>query len=184
MTDFDGDEVVPPLKHATHGGATTGDRFIRLAGVALAGMAAFFPWYVFLNPEKFSVPPLWQDNGRPLDRVPSLAPMGTSFSASAEKGGTTTADPAIDTLATATVPSAAGVKDGDDPTDIQQPFPASTAFRLMHVANGRALIEDSSGMYIVRVGSTLPDNSKLATLEERNGKWVLITSRGDIYERK
>ena len=47
----------------------------------------------------------------------------------------------------------------------EQPFPATSGFRLLHVANGRALIEDCSGMYIVRIGSILPDNSRLATLE-------------------
>ncbi|MNT02685.1 hypothetical protein D3C72_1371910 [compost metagenome] len=51
----------------------------------------------------------------------------------------------------------------------------------MHVANGRALIEDTTGMYIVRIGSILPDNSRLATLEERDGRWVMITSSGDVY---
>ncbi len=54
----------------------------------------------------------------------------------------------------------------------------------MHVANGRALIEDAGGMYIVRVGSVLPDNSRLATLEQRDGKWVIVTSNGDVYERR
>lgn len=54
----------------------------------------------------------------------------------------------------------------------------------MHVANGRALIEDASGMYIVRIGSVLPDNSRLATFEERDGRWVMITSKGEIFEAK
>jgi len=53
----------------------------------------------------------------------------------------------------------------------------------MHVANGRALIEDARGMYIVRVGSILPDNSRLATLEQRDGAWVIVTSNGDIIKR-
>ncbi len=52
----------------------------------------------------------------------------------------------------------------------------------MHVANGRALIEDKTGMYIVRVGAVLPDNSRLATLEERDGQWVLITSKGQVFK--
>ncbi|MCY1236621.1 hypothetical protein D9M72_492860 [compost metagenome] len=52
----------------------------------------------------------------------------------------------------------------------------------MHVANGRALIEDASGMYIVRIGSVLPDNTRLATLEQRDGHWVMITSSGEVYQ--
>ena len=55
-------------------------------------------------------------------------------------------------------------------------------FRLLHVANGRALIEDKAGMYLVRIGSILPDNSRVATLEQRDGKWVIVTSTGDIYQ--
>jgi RPA family protein len=62
-----------------------------------------------------------------------------------------------------------------------QPFPASSGFKLLHVANGRALIEDTTGMYVVRVGSVLPDESRLATIEQRDGKWVIVTSKGDIY---
>jgi hypothetical protein len=53
----------------------------------------------------------------------------------------------------------------------------------LHVANGRALIEDKSGMYIVRIGSVLPDNSRLATLEKRDGQWVIITSNGEVIQR-
>jgi len=30
-------------------------------------------------------------------------------------------------------------------------------------------------------GSILPDNSRLATIEQRNGKWVIVTSKGEIY---
>ncbi len=36
-------------------------------------------------------------------------------------------------------------------------------------------------MYVVRVGSILPDNSRLATIEQREGKWVIVTSTGDVY---
>jgi hypothetical protein len=43
------------------------------------------------------------------------------------------------------------------------------------------MIEDATGMYMVRVGSILPDNSRLATIEQRNGRWVVITTRGETY---
>jgi len=36
-------------------------------------------------------------------------------------------------------------------------------------------------MYMVRVGSILPDESRLASLEQREGKWVIVTSNGNIY---
>ena len=48
-------------------------------------------------------------------------------------------------------------------------------FRLVHVANGRAMIEDEAGS-AVQTGSTLPDLSRVASIEQRKGKWVLVTS--------
>src|SRR3546814_3919509 len=85
-----------------------------------------------------------------------------------------------DMLTTATVSDLGEDEDGG--SELQpQPFPGRGDFRLLHVANGRALIEDGSGMYMVRVGSILPDNSKLATIEQRDGKWVIVTSSGQSY---
>jgi len=37
-------------------------------------------------------------------------------------------------------------------------------------------------MYIVQTGSVLPDNSRLAALTQKNGKWVIVTSTGEMYE--
>ena len=64
-------------------------------------------------------------------------------------------------------------------------LPASTSslspatmpqFRLVHVANGRAMIEDDAGLWVVQPGSMLPDSSRVAGIEQRDGKWVLVTS--------
>jgi hypothetical protein len=85
-----------------------------------------------------------------------------------------------DPLTTATV-SNTGREDDKGPPADQQPFPGKSAFQLLHVANGRALIEDDTGMYVVRVGSLLPDSSRLASIEQREGKWVIVTSTGDVY---
>ena len=85
-----------------------------------------------------------------------------------------------DPLTTATVSNAGGEDDKGPPAD-QQPFPGKSPFHLLHIVNGRALIEDDTGMYVVRVGSVLPDNSRLASIEQRDGKWVIVTSAGDIY---
>jgi hypothetical protein len=49
-------------------------------------------------------------------------------------------------------------------------------FRLVHVANGRAMIEDDAGLWVVQAGSMLPDSSRVARIEKRDGKWVLVTS--------
>jgi hypothetical protein len=50
----------------------------------------------------------------------------------------------------------------------------------VHVANGRAMIEDDAGLWIVQPGSTLPDDSQVASIEKRDGKWVLVTSANRV----
>ncbi len=88
----------------------------------------------------------------------------------------------VDQIITATVPTLGLEPPEPLETPGAQPFPGKSGFRLLHVANGRALIEDKAGMYLVRVGSILPDNSRVATLEQRDGKWVIVTSAGDIVQ--
>ncbi|KQY26278.1 hypothetical protein [Rhizobium sp. Root482] len=176
MRDEDADEIVIQRKRPQR--TPTIDKALGATGIALAALATFFPWYAFLHQDEFSLPSLWQDDARD---VPGRAGTGGASSlALGERDADMQA--AVDQLVTATVPNAgdgrkAGVEDG-----LEQPFPSAAGFRLMHVANGRALIEDASGIYIVRIGSVLPDNSRLATLEQRDGRWVMITSKGEIYQ--
>ncbi|WP_438750191.1 flagellar protein [Pararhizobium sp. O133] len=172
MTDYDADEIVPQRKRTER--TPIIDKALGATGIALAALATFFPWYAFLHQDKFSMPTLWQGS---VSEMPAGNGGQASPIAALSRDPDTQA--ALDQLTTATVPGGlqkAGVED-----DREQPFPAASGFRLMHVANGRALIEDSSGMYIVKIGSTLPDNSRLATLEQRDGRWVMITSKGEIY---
>ena len=84
----------------------------------------------------------------------------------------------LDLFATGTLPDD---KDGEGGEAVpgldEQPFPGDDAqFRLVHVANGRAMIEDEAGLWVVQTGSTLPDSSRVTSIEQRNGKWVLVTS--------
>lgn len=184
MTDFDADETVQPVKRRAESGYSFTDKALAGSGVILAALAAFFPWYVFLHPEQFSVPPLWQGDKRDLPDTPPREVMSVSPLAMVDDDNEPAARD-LDLLSTATVPALGSELSRGAPLDgaLNQPMPLATGFRLMHVANGRALIEDASGMYIVRVGSILPDNSRLATLEQRGGKWVIVTSNGDVYER-
>lgn len=184
MTDFDADETIQPLKRSGRTRYSTGDKMLAGAGVLLAAGAAFFPWYVFLNPEKFSVPALWQGATRDLPETAPREVVSVSPAAMVDNDK----DPALeglDPVSTATTAGLGKEKTLGAPVDnaLDQPLPANSGFRLMHVANGRALIEDARGMYIVRVGSILPDNSRLATLEQRDGLWVIVTSNGDIIKR-
>ena len=184
VTDFDADQTIAPMKRAEKGRYSTSDKLLAGTGVLLAAMAAFFPWYVFLNPEKFSVPALWEGSTRDLPETAAKDVMSVSPAAMVDDDN----DPSlqgVDPVATATTPGLGKEKTlgASVETGLDQPLPASSGFRLMHVANGRALIEDASGMYIVRVGSILPDNSRLATLEQRGGAWVIVTSNGDVIKR-
>ncbi|WP_313523564.1 flagellar protein [Shinella sp.] len=184
VTDFDADEAVQPLKRRERRGYSTADKLLAGTGVMLAAMAAFFPWYVFLNPEKFSVPALWEGTTRDLPETGPKQVVSVSPAAMVDddkESGQSNVDP----VATASATDEGNETKLGAPIDsgLDQPLPASTGFRLMHVANGRALIEDARGMYIVRVGSILPDNSRLATLEQRDGAWVIVTSNGDVIKR-
>ena len=164
----------------------TGDRVVAISGFLLATAAAFFPWYVFFNQESFGIAPMSYTDTRDLPEIGGRSLVNVSpLAIPDEKDGT--AEPsAFDPITTATVsslgdelPGAPGVTT----VDHDKSFPGKPRYKLLHVANGRALIEDTSGMYIVRIGSVLPDNSRLATLEKRDGQWVIITSNGEVIQR-
>lgn len=185
VTDFDADEAVQPLKRSARRGYSTGDKVLAGTGVMLAAMAAFFPWYVFLNPEKFSVPALWEGTTRDLPETGPKQVVSVSPAAMVDDDQDSGTGVNVDPVATASATDEGNETKLGAPVDngLDQPLPANTGFRLMHVAAGRALIEDARGMYIVRVGSILPDNSRLATLEQRDGAWVIVTSNGDVIKR-
>lgn len=184
VTDFDADEIVPPLRRPEGEHYSVADKILVGAGVLLAAGAAFFPWYVFLNPGQFSVPTLWEGKTRDLPETAGREVVSVSPAAMVDKDEEP-ALPSVDPVATATTPALGAESKLGVPmeTGLDQPLPADSGFRLMHVANGRALIEDSRGMYIVRVGSILPDNSRLTTLEQRDGVWVIVTSSGAVIKR-
>jgi len=159
-----------------------GDKVLTAAGITLAAASAFFPWYVFLNADKFGI--RTETLGRTRDLPPgairpvvSVSPLAMTDSS---KDDWPVPPESLDALATATT-SSIGETRNNGAFREEQPFPGEGNFRLLHVANGRALIENSSGMYVVQVGSTLPDNTRLAAFEQRDGKWVIVTSGGQVY---
>jgi len=164
----------------------TSDRLVAVAGFMLATAAAFFPWYVFFNQESFGIAPMSYSETRDLPEIGGRSVVNVSpLAIPDEKDGA--AEPsAFDPITTATVSSLGGEGNGAGAltrVDPNKSFPGKPRYKLLHVANGRALIEDTSGMYIVRIGSVLPDNSRLATLEKRGGQWVIITSNGEVIQR-
>lgn len=186
MTDFDADEPVAPLRPVlAKRRIPTIDRVLAFTGIALACGAAFFPWYVFFNEEKFGVRVADWERTRDLPEGPGRNVFSVSPLALVDRddeGGEGDAEAQVDQIVTATVPTLGREQPDGLETQASQPFPGRSGFRLLHVANGRALIEDKAGMYLVRVGSILPDNSRVATLEQRDGKWVIVTSAGEVVQ--
>ncbi|WP_320200943.1 flagellar protein [Agrobacterium sp. rho-13.3] len=161
------------------------DRFLTGGLMVVAAAAAALPWYVFFNPEKFGIRSEgWEalrnmpqkDGGGVEAVVPHIDEGPTS------EGGSDVADIGIDALTTATVAMpASGEAKNNQEDGKSQPFPGGTRFKLLHVSNGRALIEDKSGMFLVQIGSILPDESRLLSMSNVAGKWQIVTSSNEIY---
>lgn len=185
MSHFEFDGPIPPLQPPKRRSGW-GDKILGAIFITMAGAAAYFPWYVFFNEDKFSIKVAAIDRSRDMpDNGPravfSVSPMAIPNRNPSENKPL---PDALDQLTTATISAVGRDSKTDQPTPIDQPFPSETSFRLVHVANGRALIEDKSGMYMVRVGSVLPDESKLAALEQRDGRWVIVTTKGTVLSQQ
>ncbi|MBZ9866109.1 hypothetical protein LB515_12030 [Mesorhizobium sp. CA15] len=150
------------------------DFVIAALGITLGLICALFPWYIFFNQEQFGV---------------QAIKFGGSGSNSGREGGGVVAERSgpltvedipnadIDLFATGTV------QDDPAPAPGDQPFPAAASeFKMVHVANGRAMIEDDTGLWIVQRGSVLPDSSRVASIEQRGGKWVIVTSADKVIQ--
>ena len=156
-----------------------GDLTVAALGLTLAMISASFPWYIFFNQEKFGVREFVFSGAGGSSRPTGLShipqPVGKPFTS---KEVPTLA---LDFFPTATLPT-----DENAPRSVpasEQPFPADRlSFRLVHVANGRAMIEDGDGLWVVQRGSQLPDASRVVAIEQRKGRWVLLTSRDEIVE--
>jgi hypothetical protein len=145
-------------------------------GITLGLICALFPWYIFFNQDQFGVQAIkFGGSGTNAGRVSGGSQMENS-------GQPLTANdvPDVDLFATGTL------QDPEDKTQVpgadQQPFPADPKFRMVHVANGRAMIEDDAGLWIVQRGSKLPDTSIVSSIEQRGGKWVMVTSADQVIE--
>jgi hypothetical protein len=153
------------------------DIVVAALGVTLGLICALFPWYIFYNDVRFSTHGFrLGGNGERTGRIV------TSNPAAGSTPPMTVPDMLpknLDLFATGT-PAESSQDPDKTPGIDQQPFPADTEFHLVHVANGRAMIEDDAGLWIVQPGSTLPDNSKVASIERRDGKWVLVTSANAV----
>jgi hypothetical protein len=150
------------------------DFVIAALGITLGLICALFPWYIFFNQEQFGVQAIkFGGTGANSGR----AGGGVAAERSAPLTAKDVPAANLDLLATGTV------QDDPNPAPAEQPFPADAAkFRMVHVANGRAMIEDDAGLWIVQRGSILPDSSQVSSIEQRNGKWVMVTSTDQVIE--
>ncbi|MEX0955142.1 MAG: hypothetical protein WDZ83_08020 [Rhizobiaceae bacterium] len=151
-------------------------------GIALGLICAFFPWYVFFNQEKFGIRAV-QFSGADGTRI---VPDDLTYQPSLVGQGFAIEDIPLlqlDRIATGTVPSEADPATGEVSL-ADQPFPGDLApepeYQVVHIANGRAMIEDKEGLYVVQTGSILPDKSRVASIEKRDGNWVLVTSSDKV----
>jgi hypothetical protein len=150
-------------------------------GVGLAVASATFPWYVFLNPQAFGVAALNFD-GQPLPADIS----GPFYTPSVQWSAVPIAmdDPAelpLDHSATGT----ARVDDQKASSVRRKVAIAAKGplnFELVYVANGLAMIRDAAGLWIVRRGSVLPDNTVVMAIEQHSGGWTLRTSDNRVLE--
>lgn len=155
------------------------DVIMAALGVSLAIVSAAFPWYIFYNQEQFGVRAM-KFQGNPSSRAPaSLSPQPPRIGQPMDVRDMPIME--FDLISTATVPGA------EEPTEVpeleDQPFPPDTIeYHLIHVANGRAMIEDEDGIWVVQPGSILPDSSRVAAIEQREGRWVLVTTFDRIIE--
>lgn len=159
------------------------DRWLVAGLVGFSMLCAAFPWYVFFNQEKFGVNVAGWEGMKNVrhDRPAGDAGIGAERDPVADESERTLMSPPADSITTAAIPSARSDDRGDARGFQDQPFPGGSEFKLLHVANGRALIENGSGIFLVQIGSKLPDNSRLASLRQRSGKWEIVTSTGNIY---
>lgn len=143
------------------------DLLLGLFGISLGLGSAMFPWYVFFNQEKFGVRAITFDSaGETTDASVGNTPQIVRIP---EDSDFPLLD--LDRFATGTTPREETV------SLLDRPFPQQNVpFQLVHVANGRAMIQDDTGLWIVQRGSVLPDMSRVASIEERGGAWVIVTS--------
>lgn len=151
-------------------------------GIALCAVCALFPWYIFFNQNQFGVRAMrFEGKGPGRDALAGAPSKPTRIGATAE-WAPESPDLPLDFFPTGTLPQRKHDDSESLPGIAEQPFPGEVPVRLLHVANGRAMVEDDTGMFLVQRGSILPDNSRVAAIEQRSGKWVIVTTAEHVIE--
>lgn len=156
-----------------------GDAIMAVLGVCLAVASAAFPWYIFYNQEQFGVRAMKFQGNQYGSTPSSLSRQPTRVGRPMDVREIPVMN--LDLISTATVP---GPDEAPEVVElVDQPFPPDTVeYHLLHVANGRAMIADDDGIWVVQPGSILPDASRVAAIEQRDGTWVLVTTLDRVVE--
>lgn len=157
-----------------------GDAVLTGLGLGLGAASFTFPWYVFFNQEQFGVRVV---NFEDVERDSDLS--GPFYTHQVEWKPRRLSPEEVAELPLDFVPTGT-VRDrlaSPDSTGSVQPFPKrEPLYALVHVANGRAMIQDARGFWVVERGSILPDNTRVVAIEQQSGKWVLRTSDDRVVE--
>jgi hypothetical protein len=175
--------LVMGTSEAAKEGKRTSDLTIAALGITLGLICALFPWYIFFNQEKFGIRAMkFQGGGAPVTGPIAVGPQPERVGAPMNVDEVPMLD--LDLFATGTTKKADDDEQEAAPPSVEeQPFPAEIPqFRLVHVANGRAMIADEAGLWVVQRGSVLPDSSRVMTIEQRGGNWVIVTSDDRVIE--
>lgn len=157
------------------------DLTVAALGITLGLICALFPWYIFFNQDDFGVRAM-KFEGSEAGSGPILLGMQPQRVGAAIEAAEIP-PMHLDLLPTGTTPQDADDDERGTPGLTSQPFPLLPVdFKLIHVANGRALIEDDSGLFVVQTGSVLPDSSRVASIEQRDGLWKLVTDTGLVLD--
>ena len=156
------------------------DLTLAALGVTLGLICALFPWYIFFNPEEFGVRAMKFGGGG--DGTEPIV-----LGAQSERIGAPVAAQDVPAMRLDLLSTGTSTQDDEEesmqgtPGLSEQPFPApAVSFKLVHVANGRAMLEDDTGLFVVHPGSILPDGSRVTMIEERDGRPVLVTDGGIV----
>ena len=167
----------------------TSERGLGLAGLTLAAASGSFAAYMITDTSRQP----YFSGAEYLTVFAKLTPgarSGPGWPAPRPEGAA--AD--TDELATAAVPSnpVAGAHDGLDPSPAYRTNPGALAFGsstlgdyvLRSVTRGVAVIESPDGLREVRPGSVIPFAGLVTSIEQQEGRWIVVTSRGIIRESR
>lgn len=157
------------------------DLTVAALGVTLGLICALFPWYIFFNQDDFGIRAMKFDGAGGETGPILLGSQPQRVGAPIEAAEIPPMQ--LDLLPTGTATVDPDEEERGTPGLTAQPFPPMPVdFRLVHVANGRALIEDDTGLFVVQRGSLLPDSSRVEKIEERDGRGTLVTDAGLVLE--